>query len=115
MLVHSKILLNCLNDGEQSSAIGASVVLKFFIQIKGSEFYHCIPEFVKEALTVSWMFRDCDGKVIFNKNKNILQAVNSCGNPRAKSGVLKALVALTKHHPKLVCSEMLGQSLPFEG
>lgn len=49
----SKSLLYCLNDTEQSSAIGSSVVLKFFIQIKGSELFHAIPEFVKEALHVS--------------------------------------------------------------
>lgn len=45
--------MHCLNDGEQSSAIGASVVLKYFVQSKGGEFFHAIPDFVKEALNVS--------------------------------------------------------------
>lgn len=48
-----KSLLYCLNDTEQSSAIGASVVLKFFIQNKGAEMFHTIPDFVKESLYVS--------------------------------------------------------------
>lgn len=34
--------------------------------------------------------------------------------PRAKTGVLKALVALAKHHPKSVCSEILAAPLPFD-
>ncbi|XP_053688196.1 maestro heat-like repeat-containing protein family member 1 [Sabethes cyaneus] len=88
----SKCLLYSLNDPEQSSAIGASVVLKFFMQVKGSEMFHAIPELVKECL----------------------HAVKICEVPKARSGVLKSMLALTKHHPKLVCNEVLGQSLPFE-
>ncbi|XP_055537388.1 maestro heat-like repeat-containing protein family member 1 isoform X2 [Wyeomyia smithii] len=88
----SKCLLYSLNDPEQSSAIGASVVLKFFIQAKGSEMFHAIPELVKECL----------------------YAVKICEVAKARSGVLKSMLALTKHHPKLVCNEVLGQSLPFE-
>ncbi|XP_065363715.1 maestro heat-like repeat-containing protein family member 1 isoform X1 [Calliphora vicina] len=87
-----KTLLHSLKDPEQSSAIGASVVLKFFIQQKGSELFHAIPDFIKDSLA----------------------AIHGCDVNRAKSGVLKALVALTKHHPKLVSCEMLGQQLPFE-
>lgn len=49
----SKCLLYSLNDPEQSSAIGASVVLKFFMQVKGAEMFHAIPELVKECLYVS--------------------------------------------------------------
>lgn len=49
----SKTLLQSLKDPEQSSAIGASVVLKFFIQQKGSELFHAIPDIVKESLAVS--------------------------------------------------------------
>ncbi|EDW81982.1 uncharacterized protein Dwil_GK25557 [Drosophila willistoni] len=85
-----KTLLQSLHDPEQSSTIGASVVLKFFIQQKGSELFHAIPDLVKDSLL----------------------ALQQCEVPRAKSGVLKALVALTKHHPKLVCAEMLNQPLP---
>lgn len=92
MNIHSKTLLYSLNDPEQSSSIGASVVLKFFIQNKGSDLFHAVPELVKEALHV----------------------VKFCENNRAKSGVLKALVGLTKHHPKAVCQEMLNQNLPFD-
>lgn len=88
----SKCLLYSLNDPEQSSAIGASVVLKFFMQVKGAEMFHAIPELVKECL----------------------YAVKICEVSRARSGVLKSMLALTKHHPKLVCNEILGQSLPLE-
>lgn len=87
-----KTLLNCLKDPEQSSAIGASVVLKFFIQQKGSELFHAIPDLVKDSLA----------------------AISDCDISRAKSGTIKAIAALTKHHPKLVCSEILSQQLPFE-
>lgn len=52
-LQFSKSLLYTLNDIERSSAIGSSVVLKFFVQIKGAELFHAIPEFIKEALHVS--------------------------------------------------------------
>lgn len=48
----AKTLLHCLHDTEESSAIGASVVLKFFMQLKGSELFHSIPEYVKDALAV---------------------------------------------------------------
>lgn len=51
-LIFSKSLLYSLNDPEQSSSIGASVVLKFFIQNKGSELFHALPELVKESLHV---------------------------------------------------------------
>uniref|UniRef100_A0A1A9WCB3 Uncharacterized protein n=1 Tax=Glossina brevipalpis TaxID=37001 RepID=A0A1A9WCB3_9MUSC len=87
-----KTLLQGLKDPEDSSAIGASVVLKFFIQQKGSELFHAVTDLVKESLT----------------------AIHSCEVSRAKLGVLKALVALTKHHPKLVSCEILAQQLPFE-
>lgn len=88
----SKCLLYSLNDPEQSSAIGASVVLKFFMQVKGAEMFHAIPELIKECL----------------------HAVKICDVPKARSGVLKSMLAITKHHPKLVCNEILGQSLPLE-
>lgn len=52
----SKCLLYSLNDPEQSSAIGASVVLKFFMQVKGAEMYHAIPELIKECLHVSVIY-----------------------------------------------------------
>jgi len=67
-------------------------VLKFFIQQKGSELFHAIPDLVTGSLV----------------------ALQLCDAPRAKSGVLKALVALTKHHPKLVCAEILQQPLPYD-
>lgn len=50
----AKTLLHCLHDREESSAIGASVVLKFFMQLKGAELFHSIPEYVKDALIVSF-------------------------------------------------------------
>lgn len=85
-------MLNAIDDTEQSSAIGSAVVLKNFIRLKGSELFHAVPELIQESLT----------------------AINDCGTARAKTGVLKALAALAKHHPKLVCSEMLAMQLPFQ-
>lgn len=87
-----KTLLFCINDPEPSSGIGASIVLKFFIQLKGSDMFHSIPDLIKDSLTV----------------------IRYTENNRAKSGVIKSLVALTKHHPKLSSNEILAQSLPFE-
>lgn len=87
-----KTLMYCINDPEPSSGIGASIVLKFFIQLKGSEMFHAIPDLIKEGLTV----------------------IRYTDNTRAKTGVIKSLVALSKSHPKLVCNEILSQPLPFE-
>uniref|UniRef100_A0A182W5M5 Uncharacterized protein n=1 Tax=Anopheles minimus TaxID=112268 RepID=A0A182W5M5_9DIPT len=88
----SKCLLYSVNDPESSSVIGASYVLKFFMHVKGSEMFHAIPELVKECL----------------------YAVKICEVPRAKTTILKSILALTKHHPKLVCNEILAQCLPLE-
>lgn len=54
--------------------------------------FHAIPDLIKEGLTV----------------------IRYTDNSRAKSGVIKSLVALSKSHPKLVCNEILSQPLPFE-
>ncbi|KFB39654.1 AGAP000273-PA-like protein [Anopheles sinensis] len=88
----SKCLLYGVADPEPSSVIGASYVLKFFMHVKGSEMFHAIPELVKECL----------------------YAVKICEVPRAKTTILKSILALTKHHPKLVCNEILSQCLPLE-
>lgn len=89
----SKSLLYTLNDVEQCSAIGSSLVLRFFVQIKGGEMFHAIGELVRDAL----------------------HALITCKCSRARSGVLKALVALTKHHPLALCNEvMLCQPLPYD-
>jgi maestro heat-like repeat-containing protein family member 1 len=88
----TKQLLCSVDDAEQSSAIGASVVLKFFIQLKGGDMFHAIPELMKDCLA----------------------KLKHCEIQYARSGILKALVALTKHHPKIMCNEMLAQPLPFE-
>lgn len=88
----SKALLNALDDYELSSAMGAAIVLKNFIRIKGGELFHAVPELIKESL----------------------QTISDSGEPKAKVNVLKALVALAKHHPKLVCSEMLAAPLPYQ-
>ncbi|GAB0100042.1 maestro heat-like repeat-containing protein family member 1 [Sergentomyia squamirostris] len=88
----SRSLLASLTDPEKSSAIGASVVLKFFMQLKGSEMFHAITTLIHECL----------------------EAIATCDSDRVRLGVLKAIVALAKHHPKLVCAEMLGQSLPYD-
>uniref|UniRef100_A0A1L8DCH9 Putative heat repeat-containing protein 7a n=1 Tax=Nyssomyia neivai TaxID=330878 RepID=A0A1L8DCH9_9DIPT len=88
----SRSLLAGLADPEKSSAIGASVILKFFMQLKGSEMFHAITTLINECL----------------------EAISHCELDNAKNGVLKAIVALAKHHPKLVCAEMLTQSLPYD-
>ncbi|XP_052871760.1 maestro heat-like repeat-containing protein family member 1 [Anopheles cruzii] len=87
-----KCLLGSINDPEQSSVIGASHVLKLFMHVKGAEMYHAIPELIK----------DC------------LYAVKLCEISRARAAIVKSILALTKHHPKLVCNEILSQSLPLE-
>lgn len=84
--------MNALDDTEQSSAIGSAVVLKIFIRLKGGELFHAVPELVQESL----------------------KAINNCATSRARTGVLKALVALTQHHAKIVTSEMLATQLPFQ-
>lgn len=68
-------------------------MLRFFVQIKGGDMFHAIGELVRDAL----------------------HALTTCKCSRARSGVLKALVALAKHHPLAVCNEsMLGQPLPYD-
>lgn len=54
--------------------------------------FHAVPELIRDSL----------------------HAIDDCTSDKAKNGVLKALVALGKHHPKLVCSEILGTPLPFQ-
>lgn len=72
--------------------MGAAIVLKNFIRLKGGELFHAVPELIKESL----------------------RAICDCSEPKAKVNVLKSLVALAQHHPKLVCSEMLATSLPYQ-
>lgn len=81
-----------MDDSEQSSAVGAAIILKNFIRLKGGELFHAVPELIRESL----------------------RTINDCGEQKAKINVLKALVALAKHHPKLVCSEMLATPLPYQ-
>lgn len=47
-----RTLLYCINDPEQSSSIGASVVLRCFVKVKGHDLFHTIKEFVPECLEV---------------------------------------------------------------
>ena len=46
--------------------------------------------------------------------KDSLLALRSNENSNTKKNIFKALLSLTKHHPKLVCNEMLMQSLPYD-
>lgn len=50
--MNSKNLLQGLRDPESSSAVGAAIVLKAFMQHRGSELFHAIPEIIKDSLTV---------------------------------------------------------------
>ncbi|KAG5684005.1 hypothetical protein PVAND_013258 [Polypedilum vanderplanki] len=88
----SKSLLYNLHDTDWSSSAGAALVLNFFIQVKGSEIFHAIPDLVKDSF----------------------HALTVCEYPGTKTNIYDALVSLTKFHPKLVCAEMLMQSLPFD-
>lgn len=40
--------------------------------------------------------------------------MNRCHGYEGKTGLLKALIALTKHFPQQVCNEMLNHDLPFD-
>jgi maestro heat-like repeat-containing protein family member 1 len=46
--------------------------------------------------------------------KDSFHALKTCDNPNTKLNIFLSLVSLTKHHPKLVCAEMLMQPLPFD-
>lgn len=112
----SKILLKALDDTEESSAVGSAIVLKNFIRLKGSELFHAVPELVHDSLLAS-VYRNsnttfCSLNKLFAMLR--LQAIADCATPRAKAHVLKALVALTAHHQKSVCNEMLATQIPFQ-
>lgn len=69
-------------------------MLRTFIQLRGGDMFHAVDELVRESLAAL--------------------RTGICPSPRARSAVLKALVALAKHHPLAVCQEMLGQPLPYD-
>ena len=88
----SKTLLYNMNDTDANASAGAALVLNYFIQLKGSEMFHAIPDLVKDSF----------------------HALKTCDNPNTKTNLYLSLVSLTKHHPKLVCAEMLLQPLPYD-
>lgn len=88
----SKTLLYNINDCDSNASAGAALVLNYFIQLKGSEMFHAIPDLVKDSF----------------------HALKSCDNVNTKMNLYLSLVSLTKHHPKLVCAEMLMQPLPYD-
>lgn len=88
----SKTLLYNMNDSDSNASAGAALVLNYFIQLKGSEMFHAIPDLVKDSF----------------------HALKTCDNTDTKMNLYHSLVSLTKHHPKLVCAEMLLQPLPFD-
>lgn len=88
----SKTLLYHLNDSDLNASAGAALVLNYFIQLKGSEMFHAIPDLVKDSF----------------------HALKTCDNFNTKTNIYLSLVSLTKHHPKLVCAEMLLQPLPYD-
>lgn len=49
-------LVLCVDDAEQSSAVGATVMLAQFLKLKGQTIFHNIPSFVDECMTVSGEF-----------------------------------------------------------
>lgn len=49
-------LVLCVDDSEQSSAVGATVLLVQFLKLKGHTIFHNIPSFVDECMTVSGEF-----------------------------------------------------------
>ncbi|XP_070495465.1 maestro heat-like repeat-containing protein family member 1 isoform X2 [Chironomus tepperi] len=88
----SKALLYNLNDPDWSASAGAALVLNSFIQVKGSEIFHAIPDLVKDSF----------------------HALKVCDNSGTRTNIYLSLVSLTKFHPKLVCAEMLMQPLPYD-
>lgn len=88
----SKALLYNLNDLDFSASAGAALVLNYFIQVKGSEIFHAIPDLVKDSF----------------------HALKVCDNAGTRTNIYLSLVSLTKFHPKLVCAEMLMQPLPYD-
>lgn len=88
----SKTLLYHLNDSDLNASAGAALILNYFIQLKGSEMFHAIPDLVKDSF----------------------HALKICDNFNTRTNLYLSLVSLTKHHPKLVCAEMLLQPLPFD-
>lgn len=46
--------------------------------------------------------------------KDSFHALKSCDNLNTRTNLYLSLVSLTKHHPKLVCAEMLLQPLPYD-
>ena len=88
----SKTLLYQLNDSDLNASTGAALILNYFIQLKGSEMFHAIPDIVKDSL----------------------HSLKTCDNLNTKRNIFLSLVSLAKHHPKLVCAEMLLQPLPFD-
>lgn len=88
----SKTLLYNMNDSDENASSGAALVLNYFIQLKGSEMFHAIPDLVKDSF----------------------HSLKTCDNPNTKTNLYLSLISLTKHHPKLVCAEMLLQPLPYD-
>lgn len=88
----SKHLLYQLNDSDANASAGAALVLNYFIQMKGSEMFHAIPEIIKDSF----------------------HALKTCENEGTRGNLFLSLVSLAKHHPKLVCEEMLLQTLPYD-
>lgn len=88
----SKALLYNLNDSDFNASAGSALVLNFFIQVKGSEIFHAIPDLVKDSF----------------------HALKVCENSGTRTNIYLSLVSLTKFHPKLVCAEMLMQPLPYD-
>lgn len=91
-ITFSKTLLYNMNDPDSNASAGAALVLNYFIQLKGSEMFHAIPDLVKDSF----------------------HALKTCDNTNTRMNLYLSLVSLTKHHPKLVCAEMLLQSLPYD-
>lgn len=88
----AKTLLYNINDSDANASAGAALVTNYFIQLKGSEMFHAIPDLVKDSF----------------------HALKTCDNLNTKTNLFSSLVSLTKHHPKLVCAEMLLQPLPYD-
>lgn len=88
----SKHLLYQLNDSDPNACSGGALVLNYFIQMKGSEMFHAIPDIIKDSF----------------------HALKTCENEGTRGNLFLSLVSLTKHHPKLVCEEMLLQTLPYD-
>uniref|UniRef100_T1H3N0 Maestro-like HEAT-repeats domain-containing protein n=1 Tax=Megaselia scalaris TaxID=36166 RepID=T1H3N0_MEGSC len=107
-----KTLLGGLQDHELTSSIGSAGGGEIFSIFSFVKLFLEDCKIMNLHLLLDLLGGGCIPELV-NESFSAIKYID-VSRARAKSGVLKSIVALTKHHPKLVCNEMLSQSLPFE-